>query len=58
MIWYDAETHKAIAPGEGEDGGPPSFDSYYCRRCKANRRLIPKMRAMICEVCHLVLLYS
>lgn len=58
MIWYDAQTHEAIAPGEAEDGGPPSFDFYYCRQCKAKRRLIPKMRAMICEECRLILLYS
>lgn len=58
MIWYDAQTHKAVAPGEAEDGGPPSFTSYYCRRCQTTRSLVPKMRAMICETCRLVLLYS
>lgn len=57
MIWYDAQTHEAVAPGEAEDGGPPSFDFYYCRHCKVARKMAEKLRAMICVECQTVLLY-
>lgn len=56
MIWYDARTGEPIAPGEGEDGGPPSFEYYYCPECGVARELEWHLREMICAVCRVVLL--
>lgn len=59
MIWYDADTGEPIAPGEAEDGGPPSIDFYYCPSCNMARGIKLEAQApycMVCDTCGLILL--
>ena len=39
MIWYDVETKEPVAPGAGEDAGPPSIEGYHCPSCSEFKRL-------------------
>lgn len=56
MIWYDYRTGEPVAPGEAEDGGPPSFEYYYCPECGQARELTMKMFYMLCAHCRTILL--
>lgn len=56
MIWYDARNRHPVAPGEGEDGGPPSIDFYYCYNCKVARHMKWSHKLMLCAVCSTTLL--
>lgn len=56
MIWYDARTREPVAPPEGEDGGPPSIEGYYCSDCGKHVNLQWKMHHMLCAECKLILL--
>lgn len=57
MIWRSAQTFEPVAPGSGEDGGPPSVEHRWCPNCKTERHLVYDGKAgCYCEECQFLIL--